>query len=85
MANRSFLKKLGVTVSLGAAFGLVAAGTAISVDTLQKTSVSGPAAVTAEAADQGITKGFSNVAMKTATLCTRAQAVLFLYRYAGVM
>ena len=34
------------------------------------------------AADQGITKGFSNVAMKTATLCTRAQAVLFLYRYA---
>ena len=37
------------------------------------------------AADQGITKGFSNVAMKTATLCTRAQAVLFLYRYAGVM
>ena len=55
MANRSFLKKLGVTVSLGAAFGLVAAGTAISVDTLQKTSVSSPAAVTAEAADQGIT------------------------------
>ncbi|MBR3232463.1 MAG: trypsin-like peptidase domain-containing protein, partial [Lachnospiraceae bacterium] len=55
MANRSFLKKLGVTVSLGAAFGLVAAGTAISVDTLQKTSVSAPAAVTAEAADQGIT------------------------------
>jgi serine protease Do len=55
MVNRSFLKKLGVTVSLGAAFGLVAAGTAISVDTLQKTSVSAPAAVTAEAADQGIT------------------------------
>ncbi|MCR5294151.1 MAG: trypsin-like peptidase domain-containing protein [Lachnospiraceae bacterium] len=49
MANKSFLKKLGITASCGAAFGLVASGVFISVDALQKTGTGAPAAIVAEA------------------------------------
>lgn len=55
MANRNYLKKLGITASLGAAFGLVAAGTAISVDTLQKTNNTAPTAIVAEADEPEVT------------------------------
>ena len=51
MANRSFLKKLGITASFGAVFGLAAAGTVISVESVQKTAAASPAAVVAEAGD----------------------------------
>ncbi len=52
MAHNSFLKRLGITASCGAAFGLVASGVFISVDAIHDKAI--PAAVTAEAEDQKV-------------------------------